>query len=242
MFLLALLALWFSSLRRNDKRALPPPFMWASNRVGCFLKVGKGQNWWRVLIVLKKRNMGFWGEKKMEPRGRQFCGNVVEKGFCSHVTWLKGMKKDVCRVVKVLDWFGPKFPLGTEGRSAPHKAPSGRVQTKSGTMVETQCFLYISPAAAAVTIAVDFSGDCRSHVLATHSSLRDSAVGLVLFLMWGHHHRPHNPVSGSGGFGVNAALDLLGSQSRRKSLMKAVWKHCCFEVKANDGRGARRQN
>lgn len=143
----------------------------------------------------------------------------------------------------------PKFPLGTEGRSAPHKAPLDRVQTKSGTTAKTECFLFISPAAAAVTIAADFSGDCQSHVLAICHQCNTAAYAtqrwvLFLFLKWGRHHRPHNPVCfcGSGGFGLNAALDLHGSQSRRKSLMKTVWKHCCFEVKANDGRGARGQN
>lgn len=72
MFLLALLPLWFSSLWRIDKSALPPTLVPPSNSAGCFLKGGKGQNWWRALIVLNRRNVSSQGRKK-----RSLRNNVV---------------------------------------------------------------------------------------------------------------------------------------------------------------------
>lgn len=141
----------------------------------------------------------------------------------------------------------PKFPLGREGRSTTQsilRPSSNQIWHHSENTVfpihQSCCSCGDNCCRLLRRLPITRLGDLSPLL---HSSLRDSAVGLVLFLMWGHHHRPHNAFCfcGSGGFGVNAALDLYGSQSRRK-MMKTVWKHCCFEVKANDGWGARGQN
>lgn len=68
----------------------------------------------------------------------------------------------VMQVCEEQRFVKPKFPHGTEGSSVPCKEPLGRVQTKPVAVAKAQCFLFFSPAAAAVTIAADFLGDCHS--------------------------------------------------------------------------------
>lgn len=184
----------------------------------------------------KEEKYGSLGGEKNETERQIILQQHGGKGFCSYVTWLKGMKRDVRRVVKVLDWFG--FGLSmvqTHGDASMWRTkvttwnwrqqramqstlrPSSNQTCRRGESTvfpilqsccscgDNRCRLLRRLPQSWVTLWLPITrlGDLSP---VQHSSLRDSAVGLVLFLMWGRHQCTIAPTT------LSASVALVDSE------------------------------